>query len=113
MTAPGDFVWASIDLPVGSRLREFTAAVNNTSGVARTIGFASQSLDAVGGRQAIAFDYNIRAAERSERGRVLGDYARAEVTPAELLNLMAGGEDLARLTRDLSDLLAGNGCASA
>lgn len=30
-------------------------------------------LDAVGGRQAIAFDYNIRAAERSERGRVLGD----------------------------------------
>jgi len=47
------------------------------------------------------------------RGRVLGDYARAEVTPAELLNLMAGGEDLARLTRDLSDLLAGNGCASA
>ena len=49
MTAPGDFVWASIDLPVGSRLREFTAAVNNTSGTARTIGFASQSLDGVGG----------------------------------------------------------------
>lgn len=30
-------------------------------------------LDAVGGGQAIAFDYNIRAAERAERGRVLGD----------------------------------------
>jgi hypothetical protein len=30
-------------------------------------------LDAVGGRQAIAFDYNIRAAERAARGRVLGD----------------------------------------
>ena len=49
MTAPGDAIAAAIDMPAGIRLREFTAAVNNTSGTGRSIGFASISLDGVGG----------------------------------------------------------------
>ncbi len=40
------------------------------------------------------------------RGRVFGDLRKEEVSPAELLNLMAGGADLARLQQDLDDLIA-------
>ena len=39
------------------------------------------------------------------RGRILGDYRKDEVTQQELINLMAGGEDLAKLQQELADLL--------
>jgi len=40
------------------------------------------------------------------RGQVLGDYRKAEVTQDELINLMAGGEDLIKLQRELAALEA-------
>ena len=39
------------------------------------------------------------------RGRILADYKKAEVTQQELINLMAGGEDLVKLQRELAELL--------
>lgn len=39
------------------------------------------------------------------RGRVLGDYRREELTQADLMNLMAGGEDLVKLQQELEALL--------
>lgn len=36
------------------------------------------------------------------RGRILGDYRREELEKDELMNLMAGGEDLVKLQRDLA-----------
>jgi simple sugar transport system ATP-binding protein len=41
------------------------------------------------------------------RGRILGDYRKDEVSQQELINLMAGGEDLVKLQRELADLLKG------
>ena len=41
------------------------------------------------------------------RGRVLADYRKDEVTQQELINLMAGGEDLVKLQQELADLLEG------
>ncbi len=41
------------------------------------------------------------------RGRVLGDYRKDEVTQQELINLMAGGEDLVKLQQELAELLEG------
>ncbi len=41
------------------------------------------------------------------RGRVLADYRKDEVTQEELINLMAGGEDLVKLQQELADLLEG------
>jgi len=38
------------------------------------------------------------------RGQVLGDYRKDEVTQDELINLMAGGEDLIKLQRELAAL---------
>ena len=39
------------------------------------------------------------------RGRVLGDYRKEEISQQELINLMAGGEDLVKLQQELADLL--------
>jgi len=39
------------------------------------------------------------------RGRVLGDYRKGQVSQEELINLMAGGEDLVRLQREMAALL--------
>jgi simple sugar transport system ATP-binding protein len=39
------------------------------------------------------------------RGRILADYRKDEVTQQELINLMAGGEDLVKLQQELADLL--------
>lgn len=39
------------------------------------------------------------------RGQVLGDYKKAELTQQELINLMAGGEDLVKLQQELAALL--------
>jgi simple sugar transport system ATP-binding protein len=39
------------------------------------------------------------------RGRVLADYRKEDVTQDELINLMAGGEDLVKLQEELSQLL--------
>jgi simple sugar transport system ATP-binding protein len=39
------------------------------------------------------------------RGRILADYRREELRQEELMNLMAGGEDLERLQQELADLL--------
>ncbi|MFN2184670.1 MAG: sugar ABC transporter ATP-binding protein, partial [Anaerolineae bacterium] len=39
------------------------------------------------------------------RGRILADYRKDEVTQQELVNLMAGGEDLVKLQQELADLL--------
>ncbi len=39
------------------------------------------------------------------RGQILGDYRKEEVTQQELVNLMAGGEDLVKLQQELADLL--------
>jgi len=39
------------------------------------------------------------------RGRVLGDYRREELTQEQLVNLMAGGEDLVKLQQELAQLL--------
>jgi simple sugar transport system ATP-binding protein len=39
------------------------------------------------------------------RGRVLGDYRKDEVTQEELVNMMAGGEDLAKMQQELAQLL--------
>jgi simple sugar transport system ATP-binding protein len=39
------------------------------------------------------------------RGRVLGDYRKDEITQEELVNLMAGGEDLAKMQQELAQLL--------
>ena len=39
------------------------------------------------------------------RGRVLGDYRRDELTQDELVNMMAGGEDLKRLQDELAEIL--------
>jgi simple sugar transport system ATP-binding protein len=39
------------------------------------------------------------------RGRVLGDFKKAEITQEELVNLMAGGEDLAKMQQELAQLL--------
>lgn len=39
------------------------------------------------------------------RGRVLADYRKEDVTQDELINLMAGGEDLIKLQHELSTLL--------
>ncbi len=39
------------------------------------------------------------------RGRVLGDYRREDVTQEQLMNLMAGGQDLVKLQRELAQLL--------
>jgi simple sugar transport system ATP-binding protein len=41
------------------------------------------------------------------RGRILGDYRKDEITQQELVNLMAGGEDLVKLQEELADLLEG------
>ena len=41
------------------------------------------------------------------RGRVLGDYRKDEVSQQELINLMAGGEDLVKLQQELAELLEG------
>jgi len=38
------------------------------------------------------------------RGQVLGDYRKDEVSQDELINLMAGGEDLVKLQRELAAL---------
>ena len=42
------------------------------------------------------------------RGRSLGDYAKAELTQAELTQLMAGGADLAALQHELSKAVGDN-----
>lgn len=39
------------------------------------------------------------------RGRVLGDYKKDEITQEELVNLMAGGEDLVKMQQELDQLL--------
>ena len=39
------------------------------------------------------------------RGRVLGDYRKEEISQQELINLMAGGEDLVKLQQELEELL--------
>ncbi|HOG45040.1 MAG TPA: ATP-binding cassette domain-containing protein [Anaerolineae bacterium] len=39
------------------------------------------------------------------RGHVLGDYHKDEVPQQDLINLMAGGEDLIKLQQELADLL--------
>jgi simple sugar transport system ATP-binding protein len=39
------------------------------------------------------------------RGRILADYRKEELEQEELMNLMAGGEDLVRLQQELADLL--------
>ena len=39
------------------------------------------------------------------RGRVLGDYQKDEISQDELVNLMAGGEDLTKLQQELARLL--------
>ena len=39
------------------------------------------------------------------RGRVIGDYRKNEITQDELVNLMAGGEDLAKMQQELAQLL--------
>lgn len=39
------------------------------------------------------------------RGRVLGDYRKEELSQAQLMNLMAGGEDLVKLQQELAQLL--------
>ncbi len=39
------------------------------------------------------------------RGRVLGDYRKDEISKEELMNLMAGGEDLVKLQQELAQLL--------
>ncbi len=39
------------------------------------------------------------------RGRVLADYRKDEVSQEELINLMAGGEDLVKLQQELAQLL--------
>lgn len=39
------------------------------------------------------------------RGRILADYRKDEVTQQELVNLMAGGEDLVKLQQELANLL--------
>jgi simple sugar transport system ATP-binding protein len=39
------------------------------------------------------------------RGRVLGDYQKKDLKQDELMNLMAGGEDLVKLQQELADLL--------
>ena len=39
------------------------------------------------------------------RGRVLGDYRKDEITQEELVNMMAGGEDLAKMQQELAQLL--------
>jgi simple sugar transport system ATP-binding protein len=39
------------------------------------------------------------------RGRVLGDYQKKELGQDQLMNLMAGGEDLVKLQQELADLL--------
>jgi len=41
------------------------------------------------------------------RGRILADYRKDEVTQQELINLMAGGEDLVKLQQELAELLEG------
>jgi simple sugar transport system ATP-binding protein len=41
------------------------------------------------------------------RGRVLGDYQKKDLKQDELMNLMAGGEDLVKLQQELADLLEG------
>lgn len=39
------------------------------------------------------------------RGRILGDYQKEELTQEQLVNLMAGGEDLVKLQQELAQLL--------
>jgi simple sugar transport system ATP-binding protein len=39
------------------------------------------------------------------RGRIFGDYRRDELSQAELMDLMAGGEDLVKLQEELAELL--------
>ena len=39
------------------------------------------------------------------RGRVLGDYRKEDITQEQLVNLMAGGQDLVKLQRELAQLL--------
>jgi simple sugar transport system ATP-binding protein len=39
------------------------------------------------------------------RGRILGDYQKDELTQEQLVNLMAGGEDLVKLQQELAALL--------
>lgn len=39
------------------------------------------------------------------RGRILGDFRRDEITQEELINLMAGGEDLEKMQQELAELL--------
>jgi simple sugar transport system ATP-binding protein len=39
------------------------------------------------------------------RGRILGDYQKDELTQQQLVNLMAGGEDLVKLQQELAALL--------
>jgi simple sugar transport system ATP-binding protein len=39
------------------------------------------------------------------RGRILGDYQKDQVTQQELINLMAGGQDLVKLQEELAKLL--------
>jgi simple sugar transport system ATP-binding protein len=39
------------------------------------------------------------------RGRILGDYQKDEITQQELINLMAGGQDLVKLQEELAALL--------
>ena len=39
------------------------------------------------------------------RGRILGDYRKDEITQQELINLMAGGQDLVKLQAELAALL--------
>lgn len=39
------------------------------------------------------------------RGRVLADYRKSDISQEDLINLMAGGEDLIRLQQELADLL--------
>jgi simple sugar transport system ATP-binding protein len=40
------------------------------------------------------------------RGQILGDYQKDELTQDQLMNLMAGGEDLLKLQRELAELEA-------
>ncbi|RLC76876.1 MAG: sugar ABC transporter ATP-binding protein, partial [Chloroflexi bacterium] len=39
------------------------------------------------------------------RGQVLGDYQKDEISQEQLVNLMAGGEDLVKLQQELARLL--------
>ncbi len=41
------------------------------------------------------------------RGRVLADYRKEDISQQDLINLMAGGQDLVRLQQELADLLDG------